>query len=54
MHDGVAAGLADDQISPLDYHDGYEESGVAGELESLAVAVGLMGNDKYLILNIFS
>lgn len=41
VHDGVAAGLADDQVSPLDHHDGYEERGVAGVLESLAVAVSL-------------
>lgn len=46
MENRVTAGLADDQIGPLDDHDGHEERGVAGELERLAVAVGLIGERK--------
>lgn len=43
VDDGVAAGLADDQVSPLHHHDRDEEGGVARELEGFAVAVGLQG-----------
>lgn len=41
MDDRVAARLANDQVGPLHHHDGHEESGVARELEGLAVAVRL-------------
>lgn len=41
VYDGVAARLANDQVGPLHHHDGYEESGVTGELQGLAVAVRL-------------
>lgn len=41
VHDGVTTGLADDQVGPLHDHDRHEESGVAGELQGFAVAVGL-------------
>lgn len=41
VHDRVAARLAHDQIGPLDDNDGHEEGSVTGELEGLAVAVGL-------------
>lgn len=39
----VTTGLANDQIGPLDDDDRDEERGVAGELERLAVTVGLWG-----------
>lgn len=48
VDDRVTARLANDQISPLHHHDGDEESGVAGELESLAVAVGLEIGEEQL------
>lgn len=37
----VTASLTDDQIGPLYDDDRHEERGVAGELEGLAIAVGL-------------
>ena len=37
MEDGVLPGLADDEIGPLDHHDGNKEGGVAGVLEDLTV-----------------
>lgn len=43
VHDRVAARLANDQVGPLHYYDGHEESGVAGVFESLTVAVSLRG-----------
>lgn len=39
VHDGIASGLANDQISPLHDHDRHEERRVAGVLELLASIV---------------
>ena len=41
VHDGIASGFANDQISPLHDHDRHEERRVAGVLELLAGIVGL-------------
>ena len=38
--DGVLAGLADDQVSPLDNHNRGEESSVTGVLKDFPVPVG--------------
>lgn len=54
VHDRVTSGLADDQIGPLHHHNRHEERGVAGELEALAVPVGLQEIGKEIVLvNLF-
>ena len=40
LEDGVLSGLTDDEIGPLDHHDGDEEGSVAGVLQDLPVGVG--------------
>ena len=40
LEDRVSSGLTDDEIGPLDHHDGDEEGGVAGVLQDLPVGVG--------------
>merc|ERR1719495_3109584 len=40
LEDGELPGLSDDQVGPLDDHDGDEEGGVAGVLQLLPVRVG--------------
>lgn len=42
LEDGVTTRLADDQIGPLHNHNRDEEGRVAGVLQGLAVAVGLV------------
>lgn len=41
LEDGVASGLADDDIGPLHHHDADEESCVAGELYDLTLLISL-------------
>ena len=40
LEHGVLPGLTDDEVGPLDHHDGDEEGGVAGVLQDLPVGVG--------------
>ena len=47
MEDRVTTGLADHEIGPLHDDDGREESGVAGELQHLALGVSLFNAEKY-------
>lgn len=47
MDDRIAARFANDQIGPLHDYDRHEESCVAGELQSLAVPVGLCARNKF-------
>ena len=39
LEDRVLAGLADDEVGPLDHHNGDKEGGVAGVLQDLTVLV---------------
>jgi hypothetical protein len=41
LEDGVAAGLADDEVGPLHYYDAGKEGCVACELHHLPLLVGL-------------
>ena len=40
LEDRVSSGLTDDEISPLDDHDGDEESGMTSVLQDLPVGIG--------------
>ncbi len=37
MEDGILSSLADDEVGPLDHHNGDEEGGVTGVLQDLPV-----------------
>ena len=37
LEDGVLSGFTDDEVGPLDHHNGHEEGGVAGVLQDLPV-----------------
>ena len=39
LEDRVPSGLADDEICPLDHHDGDEEGSLAGVLQDLPVSI---------------